>query len=48
VDDADLVFGSNLLEIITENNNRGNKRRATEDPENIEELKPKKRVRNTP
>jgi vaccinia related kinase len=45
---ADLLFGGNSHQTITENNNRGNKRRATEDPDNTEELKPKKRVRSTP
>jgi vaccinia related kinase len=48
VSDRELLFGGNSLKTITENNNRGIKRRTTEDPENIEELKPKKRVRNSP
>jgi vaccinia related kinase len=44
--DSDLVFGGSSLQRIIENG--GNKRRAIEDHENIAELEPKKRVRNTP
>jgi hypothetical protein len=47
VDNGDLVFGGNSLESISEND-RGNKRRATEDPENVAELKPTKKVCNNP
>jgi hypothetical protein len=48
VDDGKLVFGDSPLTRIIENNSRGNKCRATEDPENATELKPKKRVHSTP
>jgi vaccinia related kinase len=48
VPDQELLSGGNSRETITENNNRGNRRRAPEDPDNTEELKPEKRVPNTP
>jgi vaccinia related kinase len=47
VDDGKLVFGNSPLGRTTETNNRGNKRRATEYPENTAELQPKKRIYNT-
>jgi hypothetical protein len=39
VDDGELVFGDSPLLGATEENDQGNKRRATEDPENIAELR---------
>jgi hypothetical protein len=41
VDDGKLVFADSPLAGVIWSNDRGNKRRATEDPENIAELKPK-------
>jgi hypothetical protein len=46
VDDGMLVFGDSPLARIIENNNRGHKCRATEDPESVTELRPKKRIRS--
>jgi vaccinia related kinase len=46
VDDGELVFGNGPFAKIVENN-RGKKRRATKDSEDAEELKPKKRIRDT-
>jgi vaccinia related kinase len=46
VNDGKLVFGDSPLAGVTENNGRGIKRKATEDPENIAELNPKKRICN--
>lgn len=48
VDDGKLVFGDSPLAGVIENNDQGNKHRATEDPEKIVEQKPKKRICNTP
>jgi hypothetical protein len=45
--DGKLVFGDSTIKGTMKHSNRGDKWRATEDPENTEELKPKKRVRNT-
>ena len=42
VDDGMLVFGDSLLTKIIEKSNQGNKRRATENPENTAPLKRKK------
>jgi vaccinia related kinase len=42
VDDGKLVFDESPLPITTENQNRGNKRRATDDPGSAAELQPKK------
>jgi hypothetical protein len=47
VDDGKLVFGDSPPAGVIENNDQGIKRRATEDLENIAELKPKKRICNT-
>jgi vaccinia related kinase len=47
VDDGKLVFADSPIAAVTENTNRGSKRTATEDPENIAEMKPKKRICNT-
>ncbi|XP_021932623.1 serine/threonine-protein kinase VRK1-like isoform X3 [Zootermopsis nevadensis] len=46
VDDGKLVFGARLCPRIIKNKKRGVKRRATEEPENIMELKPKKIIRS--
>jgi vaccinia related kinase len=47
VDDGKLVFEDNPFPLTIENQIRGNKRRATEDPESAE-LQPKKRIHSTP
>jgi hypothetical protein len=41
VDDVKLVFVDNPLAGVIHSNDRGNKRKATEDPENIADLQPK-------
>jgi vaccinia related kinase len=48
VNDRHLLFGDSSLQRIIKDNNGGNKRRATEDPKNIAEVEPKKRVCNSP
>jgi vaccinia related kinase len=48
VDDGKLVFGVSTLERTTENSNRGNKRRATENPESAAELQTNEGIHNTP
>jgi hypothetical protein len=47
VDDGKLVFGDSPLAGVIENNDRRNKRGATEDPENVTELNLKKRICST-
>ncbi|PNF39204.1 hypothetical protein B7P43_G01303 [Cryptotermes secundus] len=47
VDDGKLVFGASPVARIIKNKKRGDKRRATEEPENIAELKPMKIIRST-
>jgi hypothetical protein len=43
VDDGKLVFGDSPLAGVIENNDRGDKLGATEDPKNVAELNPKKK-----
>jgi vaccinia related kinase len=47
VNDGKLVFGDSPFAGVIENNDRGYKPRATEDPENTAELKPKERICET-
>ncbi|XP_069674134.1 serine/threonine-protein kinase VRK1-like isoform X2 [Periplaneta americana] len=47
VDDGKLLFGHSPHPRVIKSKKRADKRRATEEPENIEELKPKKIIRNT-
>jgi vaccinia related kinase len=48
VDDGKLVFGESPLAITIDNNNRGTKRRPTEDSESAVELQSNERIQNTP
>jgi hypothetical protein len=43
VDDGKLVFGVSQLAGVVQNNDQGNKRRATDDPKNIAELNAEKK-----
>ncbi|PNF16481.1 Serine/threonine-protein kinase VRK1 [Cryptotermes secundus] len=46
VNDGKLVFGDSPISGVTETNDRGNKLKATEDPENKSELKPEEKICN--